>query len=75
MSAEIMLTEGDYDADTHTVTMYAKGTEPSGKPYDAKMTTKYEQDDTRVFTMTMKSEETKGEYIKVMEITYKRRSK
>ena len=28
-----------------------------------------------VFTMEMKSEETKGEFMKVMEITYKRRSK
>jgi hypothetical protein len=74
MSTEIMIMEGDYDAATRTVTMTSKGTDPSGKPYDAKMTSKYETDDTRVFTMSMKSDETKGEYVKVMEITYKRRA-
>ena len=75
MASEIMVTEGDYDSKNHTVTMYSKGTDPSGKPYDARMSTKYEAEDTMVFTMEMKSEETKGEFIKVMEITYKRRSK
>jgi hypothetical protein len=55
--------------------MYAKGTEPSGKAYDAKMTSKYEGDDNRVFTMSMKSDDTKGGYVKMMEITYKRRAK
>jgi hypothetical protein len=75
MSTAIMIMEGDFDPDTHTVTMYSKGTGPSGKPYEAKMTSKYEGDDTRVFTMSMKSEDTKGEYAKLMEITYKRRPK
>jgi hypothetical protein len=75
MTTEIMMMEGDYDPASRTATLYSKGTDPSGKPYDAKMTSKYETDDTRVFTMSMKSDETKGEYIKVMEITYKRRAK
>ena len=75
MASEIMVTEGDYDSKNHTMTMHSKGTDPSGKPYDARMSTKYEAEDTMVFTMEMKSEETKGEFIKVMEITYKRRSK
>ena len=39
------------------------------------MTSKHEGDDARVFTMSMKSDDTKGEYVKVMEITYKRRAK
>jgi hypothetical protein len=73
ITTEIMMTEGDYDATSNTVTMYAKGTDHSGKPYDSKMTTKHEGEDTRVFTMFMKSDETKGEFVKVMEITYKRR--
>ena len=64
-----------YDSKTHTMTMTRRAADPSGKPYDARMTTKYESEDAMVFTMEMKSEETKGEYIKVMEITYKRRSK
>jgi Protein of unknown function (DUF1579) len=75
MSTEIMVMEGTYDEASSTLTMYAKGTEPSGKSYDAKMASKYEGDDTRVFTMSMKSDETKGEYVKMMEITYKRRAK
>jgi hypothetical protein len=75
MSTELMTMEGDYDAASRTLTMSAKGTDPTGKAYDAKMTSKYDDDDTRVFTMSMKSEETKGEYVKLMEITYKRRAK
>jgi hypothetical protein len=75
MSTDILSMEGEYDASTKTLTMYSKGTDPSGKAYDAKMTSKHEDDDTRVFTMFMKSDETKGEFIKMMEITYKRRAK
>jgi len=75
MTTEIMMMEGEYDAASRTVTFYAKGTGPSGKAYDSKMTSKHEGDDTRVFTMSMKSDDTKGEYVKVMEITYKRRAK
>jgi hypothetical protein len=54
--------------------MHAKGTDPTGKPYDMTIASKHEGDDTRIFTMSVKSEETKGEYVKVMEITYKRRA-
>ena len=75
MSTEIMVMEGDYDYASHTMTMFAKGTDPSGKAYEAKMASQHEGDDTRVFTMSMKSEETKGEFVKMMEITYKRRAK
>jgi hypothetical protein len=75
IETEILLMEGEYDSDTQTLTMHAKGTDPAGRPYEMKTTTKFEGDDTRVFTMLMKSEETKGELVKVMEITYKKRSK
>jgi hypothetical protein len=75
LSTELSLMEGEYDSNTQTMKMTMKGTFPSGKPYESGLATKYEGDDTRVFTMTMKSDETKGEYVKVMEITYKRRSK
>ena len=74
MSTALMTMEGDYDPATRTATFYTKGTGPGGTTYDAKMTSKHETDDTRVFTMSMKSDETKGEYIKIMEITYKRRA-
>jgi len=75
MTTEIMMMEGDYDPANRTATLYSKGTGPSGKPYESKLTSKHESDDTRVFTMSVKSDETKGEYVKVMEITYKRRAK
>jgi Protein of unknown function (DUF1579) len=75
MSTEIMMMEGDYDPASRTLTMYSKGTGPSGKAHDAKMTTRHEGDDIRVFTVSMKSDETKGEYVKLLEITYKRRAK
>jgi hypothetical protein len=75
MSTEIMNMEGDYDSASHTMTMTAKGTDEAGKPYEAKMASKHEDDDTRVFTMSMKSDETKGEFVRMMEITYKRRAK
>jgi hypothetical protein len=75
MTTELMTMEGDYDATSRTLTMYGKGTEPSGKPYDAKMTSKHEGEDSHVFTMLVKSDETKGDYVKVMEISYKRRAK
>jgi hypothetical protein len=75
MSTSIMSLEGDYDAATQTMTMYSKGTDPAGKPYESKTTSKYTGEDERVFTMSMKSDETKGEYMKLLEITYKRRPK
>jgi hypothetical protein len=39
------------------------------------MATKYDSDDARVFTLSIKADETKGEYVKMMEISYKRRAK
>jgi hypothetical protein len=75
MSASLMTMEGDYDEASKTLTMYSKGVEPSGKPYDAKMTSVQQDENSRVFTMSMKSDETKGEYVKVMEISYKKRAK
>ena len=75
MTTEIMVMEGEYDPASRTMTMYAKGSDPAGKTYDAKMTSKHHDDDNRVFTMSMKTDETKGEFVKMMEITYKRRAK
>ena len=73
MSPTIMITEGDFDPQTNTFTMYSKGVDPAGKPYDAKMVDVHKDKDTRVFSMSMKSDETRGEYIKVMEISYVKR--
>jgi len=76
MSPSIMMIEGDYDPISKTMTSYGKGTEPrSGKPFEAKMTTVHKDKDSRVFTMFMKSDETKGEFVKMMEISYTRQAK
>ena len=75
MSREILVMEGSYDPKTHTSTMTSKGVCPSGKPYDMKMTTKHEGEDSMLFTMEMKMEETGGEFVKMIEIAYKRRPK
>ena len=75
LATSIMTMEGAYDEGTQTVTMYGKGTDMAGKPYESKSTTKYMGIDERVFTMLVKSDETKGEHVKMMEITYKRRPK
>jgi len=54
--------------------MTAKGTEPaSGKLYDAKMTSVHKDKNTRVFTMSMRSDDTGGDFIKIMEITFNKR--
>jgi hypothetical protein len=73
MSSEVMLLEGDLDEKTHILTMTGKGTGPDGKPYEAKEVSEHKGDDTRVFTMYMKSDQTNGEMAKMMEITYTRR--
>jgi hypothetical protein len=75
MSSDIMTLEGDFDEKTNTMTMTGKGKDPAGKPYEAKEVSEHKGDDTRVFTMYMKSAETKDEMAKMMEITYTRRSK
>lgn len=76
MSPSLMTMEGDYDPKTKTLTMYGKGIDPrSGKPYEAKMTTEHKDKDSRVFTMFRKSDGSKGEFVKAMEISYARRAK
>ena len=60
MSPSVMVTEGEFDSKTDTMTMNSKGTDPSGKPYDLKLTTVYKDKNTRVFTMFMKSGDSGG---------------
>lgn len=74
METTVMVMEGEFDNQSKTLTMYSKGVGPDGKPYDAKMVEVYKDKDNRVFTMSMKSDETRGEYIKVMEISYVKRA-
>jgi hypothetical protein len=74
MSTSVMLMEGDYDASTKTTTMYSKGTDQAGAPYEAKMVSVHKDKNTRVFTMSMKMGG-RGDFVKMMEITYTRREK
>jgi hypothetical protein len=73
METTIMIMEGDFDPNTSTLTMYSKGVDPAGKPYDAKLVYVHKDKDSRVLSMLMKSDETRGEYIKMMEISYVKR--
>jgi hypothetical protein len=73
ISPTIMIMEGEFDTQTKTMTMTSKGVDPSGKPYESKMVEVHKDKDTRVFTMSMKSDETGGDFAKAMEITYIRR--
>ena len=76
MSPSIMMFEGDYDPNSKTMTSYGKGTCPrTCKPFEAKMTTVHKDNDSRVFTMFMKSDESKGEFVRMMEISYTRQAK
>jgi hypothetical protein len=76
MSPSFTTMEGDYDPKIKTLTMYAKGTDfRSGKPYEAKMTTEHKDKNSRVFTMFRKTDESRGEFVKTMEISYARRAK
>jgi hypothetical protein len=75
MSTEIMIMAGDLDEKTQTMTMMSKGTDPAGKPYESKSVSEHKGPDSRVFTMYMKSADTKDEFVKLMEITYTRRAK
>jgi hypothetical protein len=74
MSPTFMTMEGEYDASTQTTTSFAKGVDPSGKAYDSKMVEVHKDKEHRTMTMYMKSEDTKNEYAKIMEISYVKRA-
>jgi len=72
----MMILEGDYDPASKTLTSFGKSTDPrSGKPYDVKTTTVLKGDDEREFTFSFKTEETGGAYLKILQMTYHRKSK
>jgi hypothetical protein len=75
MSDHIILTEGTYDEASKTLTVFSDETDQAtGKPARAKYVTEFKDDDTRVFTLSMKPADAK-DYVKSMEISYKRRRK
>ncbi|AMV39592.1 DUF1579 domain-containing protein [Planctomyces sp. SH-PL62] len=72
----MMILEGDYDQAAKTLTSFGKSTDPrTGKPYDVKTVTVLKGDDEREFTFLLKNDETQGEYLKILQMTYRRRAK
>ncbi|GAC1466203.1 MAG: hypothetical protein NVSMB9_06510 [Isosphaeraceae bacterium] len=74
MSPTLSVLEGSYDAKTRTMTFVGDGVDPRTKAkYTQKMVTTRKDDGTRVFTLSMKSDQTGGQEAKFMEITYTKR--
>lgn len=74
MSPNLSVLEGHYDPKTRTMTYEGEGVDPATKSkYTQKMVTTSKDDNTRVFTLLMKSAETGGQEVKFMEVTYTRK--
>ena len=74
MSPFMMPMEGEYDADSHTLTMMSQTTDAmTGKPSKMKMVTRYEGEDEKTFEIHMPVEGEDGKWWKSMEAKYKRR--
>ncbi|MDG3002793.1 DUF1579 domain-containing protein [Paludisphaera mucosa] len=72
----MMVLEGTYDEKTKTLTSLGKSTDPRTKaPYDVKTETVLKGEDEREFTFFIKSDETQGQYYKLLQMTYKRKAK
>ena len=70
----MLILEGDIDPASKILTHHGKTTDPrSGKSYDVKTVTDVKQDDRREFTFYIKNDDTVGDYVKILEMTYKRR--
>ena len=63
--------EGTYDAATKTLTQYGTGKNPDGSPMKSKSVVVY-KDGGRVFTMYSQGPGGKDDWIKMMEIVYKK---
>ncbi len=73
MSPFMMKMTGDYDADSHTLTMMGEGTDcMTGKDCQTKMVTRYDSEDAKTFEMHKPVEGESGKWWKVMEIKYTR---
>jgi hypothetical protein len=74
MSPYLNLMEGDYDAETKTMTMISKSTNPeTGKPMTSRNVTQFHEDGSRTFTIY--GPDDSGEEMKMMEIVYTRKEK
>jgi hypothetical protein len=75
MTPELTLLEGTYDEKAKTMTMTGTGSGEDGKPMSLQYITEHKDENTRVFTISMKGEQTDGKWMKMMQIDYKRRAK
>jgi hypothetical protein len=74
MSPFMWTMEGDYDKDSHTLTMMGQGLDVmTGKEQKSKMVTRYTGEDEKVFEMYMPVEGEDGKWWKTMEAKYTRR--
>lgn len=73
MTPHMMTTKAEYDEETKTMTGVAETRDPvTGEKYEAKMITRYKDDDSHVMEMHRSQN---GKEWKVMEISYKRQAK
>jgi hypothetical protein len=72
MSGGVSTTEGTYDASSKTMTETMTSVGPDGKPAKMESVIVYKSDDEHTFTMSMVMPD--GSKMKVMTITYKRKS-
>ena len=74
MNPAVSLMEGDYDAETKTMTMYSTGIDPNTrKKTKTKSVGKSIDENTRTFTMSNLAEGSEDKYVKMMEINYTRK--
>ncbi|MEQ8211941.1 MAG: DUF1579 domain-containing protein [Lacipirellulaceae bacterium] len=76
MSPYLSTMEGDYDVETHTLTMVSTGINMmTGKEQKSKMVSKYIDENTKHFEIHHAVEGEEGKWWKAMEISYKKRAK
>ena len=73
MSPILSTMEGDYDVETHTLTMMSTARNPmTGETQTSKLITRYVGNDTKEFELHAPVPGKEGEYWKQMEVVYKR---
>jgi hypothetical protein len=76
VSPHLQMLEGDWDEATRTMTLTMSGTDfATHQPMTANLTTRYLNDDAKVFEMYAPSEADPAKMQKVMEVKYQRRKK
>ena len=73
MSPHAMCMEGTWDAAKKTLTQFGTGKDPMGNDMKSKSTIVYQDKDNHVMTMFNLAPDSKDNWVKSMEITYKRK--